>query len=61
MFLDGECLIRVYQLFYGNFLKIFLNTMAHWRDVLFRNGTSSARLRDSVAGLCHRLCNSIVP
>ena len=34
---------------------------SHWRDVLLRYGTSSAHLRDSVAGLCRRLCNSIVP
>ena len=33
---------------------------SHWRDVLLRHGTSSARLHDSVAGLCC-LCNSIVP
>ena len=34
---------------------------SHWRDVLLRYGTSSTRLRDSIAGLCHHLCNSIVP
>ena len=34
---------------------------SHWRDVLLRYGTSSTRLRDSVAGLCRHLCNSIVP
>ena len=28
---------------------------------MLRYGTSSAHLRDSVAGLCHHLCNSIVP
>ena len=34
---------------------------SHWQDVLLRYGTSSTRLRDSVAGLCRHLCNSIVP
>ena len=33
---------------------------SHWQDVLLRYGTSSTRLRDSVAGLCHYLCDSIV-
>ena len=28
---------------------------------MLRYGTSSTRLRDSVAGLCRYLCNSIVP
>jgi len=32
-----------------------------WHDVLLCYGSSSAHLRDSVAVLCHRLCNSIVP
>ena len=34
---------------------------SHWRDTLFRYGISSAHLHGSVAGLCHHLCNSIVP
>ena len=34
---------------------------SHCRDVLFRYHTSSARLHDSAAGLCRRLCNSTVP
>jgi len=34
---------------------------SHWQDILLRYGTSSACLCDSVAGLCHHLCNSIVP
>ena len=34
---------------------------SHWRDILLRYGSSSTRLCDSVAGLCRRLCNSIVP
>ena len=34
---------------------------SHWRDILLRYGSSSTRFRDSVAGLCRRLCNSIVP
>ena len=34
---------------------------SHWRDILLRYGSSRTRLHDSVAGLCHRLCNSIVP
>ena len=34
---------------------------SHWRDVLLRYGNSSTHLRDSVAGLCCHLCNSIVP
>ena len=34
---------------------------SHWRDVLLRYGSSSGRLRDSVAELCRHLCNSIVP
>ena len=32
----------------------------HWREILLRYGTSSTRLCDTVAGLCHCLCNSIV-
>ena len=32
----------------------------HWCDRLLRYGASSARLRDTVAGLCRWLCNSIV-
>jgi len=31
-----------------------------WHDVLLHYGSSSAHLCDSVAALCHRLCNSIV-
>jgi len=31
-----------------------------WHDVLLCYGSSSAHLRDSVAVLCHHLCNSIV-
>ena len=34
---------------------------SHWRDTLLRYGSSSTHLCDSVAGLCHRLCNFIVP
>ena len=34
---------------------------SHWQDLLLRYGTSSTRLRNSVAGLCCHLCNSIVP
>ena len=34
---------------------------SHWRDILLRYGSSSTRSCDSVAGLCHCLCNSIVP
>jgi len=30
-------------------------------DILLRYGASSARLRDTVACLCCRLCDSIVP
>ena len=33
----------------------------HYRDVLLRYGTFSAHLSDSAAGLCHDLCNFIVP
>ena len=36
-------------------------TAAHWRDVLLRYGVYSARLRDTVAAVCRRLCNTIVP
>ena len=32
----------------------------HWQDVLLRFGCQSQRLRDSLAGLCRRLANSIV-
>ena len=34
---------------------------SHWRDVLLRFGSSSARLRDTVAAVCRRLCNTITP
>ena len=35
--------------------------VSHWRDVLLRFGSSSARLRDTVAAVCRRLCNTITP
>jgi len=31
-----------------------------WHDVLLHYGSSSVHLRDSVAALCRRLCNSII-
>ena len=34
---------------------------SRWRDILLRYGSSSTRLHDSVAGLCHCLCISTVP
>ena len=34
---------------------------AHWHDVLLRYGTRSGCLRDSVAAVACRLCNSITP
>ena len=34
---------------------------SHWRYIILRYGTSSPHLRDSVAGLCCHLCNSVVP
>ena len=34
---------------------------SHWRDVLLRFGSSSARLHDTIAAVCHRLCNTITP
>ena len=34
---------------------------SHWRDILLCYGASSAHLRDSVAALCRRICNPIVP
>jgi len=32
-----------------------------WHDFLLHYGSSSVHLHDSVAALCHRLCNSIIP
>ena len=34
---------------------------SHWHDILLCYGASSAQLRDSIAALCRRICNSIVP
>ena len=34
---------------------------SHWRYILLRYGSFNTRLHDCVAGLCRRLCNSIVP
>ena len=34
---------------------------SHWRDILLRYGASSALLRDTVAAVCRRLCNTTTP
>ena len=34
---------------------------SHQRDILLQFGGSSARLLDTVAAVCHRLCNTITP
>ena len=34
---------------------------AHWCDALLCHGAHSEHLRDSVAAVAHRLCNTITP
>ena len=33
----------------------------HWKDVLLRFGSASGHLRETIAGFCRSLCNSIIP
>ena len=35
--------------------------LRHWKDVLLRFGSTSGHLRETIAGFCRNLCNSVVP